>query len=269
VAIATQQELVARDPQSTTWQGDLSRSYTRAGDAHLDLGDNDRGIAQYQRALEIRRELVAKDPRSAPYRRSVAWSYTKLANAYTYKNDAPRAIAAHEEALALRRQLVDEAPGQGGFRNELASTEAALGKLLAVGDPKRSKQLIGDGLARSRALVASDPINNESKETLTQGLLAEADAARTTNDAPTRERALSEALAIARSAADHAQHNVHWPGFLAEIHAGLAELASARGDHRAATAAWKAVRDALEPLAGAGRLTAQRKALLDRARTGR
>ena len=269
VAIATQQDLVGRDPQSTTWQGDLSRSYTRAGDAHLDLGDHDRALEHYLQALEIRRELVGKDPRSAPYRRSVAWSYTKLANAYTYKNDAPRAIAAHEEALALRRQLVDESPGQGGFRNELASTEAALGKLLAVGDPKRSKQLLGDGLARSRALVASDAINNESKETLAQGLLAEAEAARLTSDATTRERALSEALVIAVDAAERAQHNVHWPGFLAEIHAGLAELASARGDRRAAAAAWKAARDALEPLAAAGRLTAQRKLLLDRARAGR
>jgi tetratricopeptide (TPR) repeat protein len=269
VAIATQQDLVGRDPQSTTWQGDLSRSYTRAGDAQLDLGDADRGIEHYRLALEIRRELVAKDPRSAPFRRSVAWSYTKLANAYAYKNDAPRAIEAHEEALALRRQLVDESPGQGGFRNELASTEAALGKLLAVSDPKRSKQLIADGLARSRALVAADAMSNEPKETLTQGLLAEAAAARMTNDATTRERALSEALAIARAAADRAPHNVHWPGFLAEIHAGLAELASARGDHRAAAAAWKAAREALEPLATAGRLTAHRKALLDRARAGR
>jgi hypothetical protein len=199
----------------------------------------------------------------------VAWSYTKLANAYTYKNDAPRAIAAHEEALALRRQLVDESPAQGGFRNELASTEAALGRLLANEDPKRSQQLIADGLARSRALVASDAINNESKETLVQGLLAEADAARMTNDAAARERALSDALAIAREAADHAQHNVHWPGFLAEIQAGFAELASSRGDHRAAAAAWKAAREALEPLASTGRLTAQRKALLDRARAGR
>jgi hypothetical protein len=90
-----------------------------------------------------------------------------------------------------------------------------------------------------------------------------------TNDPPARERALSEALAIARGAADRAPHNLHWPGFLAEIHAGLAELASARGDRRAAAVAWKAARDALEPLASTGRLTPQRKALLDRARAGR
>jgi tetratricopeptide (TPR) repeat protein len=269
VAIATQQELVVRDPQSTTWQGDLSRSYTRAGDAQLALGDPDRGIAQYRLALEIRQALVAKDPRQAPYRRSVAWSHTKLANAYTDKNDLPHALEAHEQALALRTQLVDEAPGQGGFRNELASTEVALGKLLALTDPRRSKHLIESGLARSRALVGGDPINNEWKETLTQGLIAEADAARATGDAPLRQAALSEALGVARGAAERAPHNVHWPGFLAEIHAGLAELAAAHGDHRAAAAAWRVARDLLEPLASAHRLAAPRKALLDRARAGR
>ncbi len=268
-AIATQKDLVDRDPQSTTWQGDLSRSYTRAGDAEVDLGEIDRGIAQYELALEIRRQLVAKDPKSAPFRRSVAWSHTKLANAFAAKADVPHAIAAHEQALALRQKLVEESPNQDGFRNELASTEAALGKLLAVANPTRSTQLIESGLARSRALVAGDPINNESKETLAQGLIAAADAARATNNAKTREAALAEALAVARDGAEHAPHNVRWPGFLAEIHAGLAELAIARGDHPAAAAEWRAARDLLEPQAKINRLAARHRVLLERARAGR
>jgi len=199
----------------------------------------------------------------------VAWSHTKLANAYADKADVPHAIEAHEQALALRQQLVEESPGQGGFRNELASTEAALGKLLAATDPRRSKQLIESGLTRSRALVAIDPINNESKETLAQGLIAAADTARTTADAKTREAALAEALGVARDGAEHAPHNVRWPGFLAEIHAGLAELAIAGGDHPAAAAEWRAARDLLEPLAKINRLAARHRVLLERARAGR
>jgi tetratricopeptide (TPR) repeat protein len=269
VAIATQQALVDRDPESTTWQGDLSRSYTRQGDALLYLGETERAIAQYRLALDMRVKLVAKAPASAPFRRSIAWSHTKLANAYADKHDAPRAIEAHEQALVLRAKLVEESPGQGSFRNELASTEVALGKLLPASDPRRGKQLIESGLARSRALAGSDPINNEWKETLTQGLLALADAARSTSDAKLRDAALSEALATARAGAERAPHNVHWPGYLAQIHAGLAELAIARGDRGAAAAEWRAVRDLLEPLAAGSRLAVQRKALLDRARAAR
>ena len=267
-AIDTQRGLVERDPESTIWQGDLSRSYTRSGDAALYLGDYDRGLAQYGLALDIRRGLVDKDPKSAPYRRSVAWSHAKLANAYTFKGDLPHAIEAHEQALALRQQLVDESPAQVGFRNELASTEASLGKLVATSDAKRSKHLIEDSLGRSRALVAGDPINGEFKETLVQGLLAQADAARTGTDVSLRGRALAEALNVARGAS-RAEHNAHWPGLLAEIEVGLAELASQRGDRPSAAIAWKAARDALEPLATAGRLSAQRKPLLLRARAER
>jgi serine/threonine protein kinase/tetratricopeptide (TPR) repeat protein len=263
-AITTQRELVDRDPESTTWLGDLSCSYTRAGDGHLYLGDVDRGMALYRLALDIRRGLVARDPKSAPYRRSVAWSHTKLANAYADKHDLPHAIEAHEQALAVRAALVDESPAQGGFRNELASSEIALGRLIAGSDPRRSAQLIDAGLARARTLVVGDPINNEWKETLTRGLLASA-----ARDPGRREAALTEALALAHGVATAAAHSVHWPGLLAEVHAALAELASARGDARAAATAWRAVRDALEPLAKAGQLSAQRKPLLDRARAGR
>ncbi len=266
VSIETQQALVARDPRSTTWQGDLSRSYTRAGDAHVYLGELDRAIAVYQQALEIRMSLVAKDPKSRPYRRSVAWSHAKLAAAYAAKHDLPRAIEAHQQALALRAALVDEAPGQNGFRNELAATEVALGRLLAASDPARSTQLIEAGLSLARALFAGDALNNDAKETLVQSLLAQADAARTRRDAKLGGAALTEALTVARAAAERAPSNVHWAGFLAEIHAGLAELAAARGDAATATAAWASVRELLEPLARAGRLAAPRKPLLERAR---
>jgi serine/threonine protein kinase len=268
VSIETQRDLVARDPKSTTWQADLSRSYTRAGDALLYLGELDRAIATYRQALDIRTVLVAKDPKSPPYRRSMAWSHAKLASAYTARNDLPRAIEAHEQALALRTALVNESPGQGGFRNELAVTEVALGKLVAASDPKRSTELIGAGLLRARALFAADP-NNESKETLVQSLIAQADAARTTGDTRLRVAALTEARTVALAAAERAASNVRWAGHLAEIHAGLAELAAARGDRAAVIAAWASVRELLEPLARDGRLAAQRKPLLDRARARR
>jgi tetratricopeptide (TPR) repeat protein len=268
-AITSQESLVNRDPQSTVWQADLSRTYTRAGDARIYLGELDRGLADYQRALAVRLHLVAQDPRSVPFRRSVGWSHAKLANLYATQGDLPRAIEAHERALALRAALVDESPAQGGFRNELAVSEAALGRLIALADPRRARQLIDAAIGRARALVTSDPINNDVQETLVQALVAEADAARAGNDPRTRASALAEALGLARRAAALAPDDVHWPALLAEIHVGQAELAAARRDPAGAAAAWKLARDALEPLARAGRLPAQRKALYDRARAGR
>ena len=266
IALDLQKELVAKDPKSQPWQGDVSRSLTRAGDGRMYLGEIDKAIERYQLALEIRQRLVKSDPASAPYRRSVAWSYSKLANAYAFKADLASAIAAHEEALSLRAQLVAEAPAHSGFKNELASTEIAFGRILAQKDPKRSKELISSGMGRARAMVNGDAINADWKETLTQGLLAQAEAARVANDRTARLTALTEAKALAHAGAERAPQNAHWPGYVAEIHVGLAELAT---DARAAAAEWKAAREALEPLAKADRLPATRKSLLDRARAGR
>jgi tetratricopeptide (TPR) repeat protein len=268
-AIEVQRALTGRDPKSAIWLGDLSRSYTRAGDAELALGELDRAITRFQAGHDIRKELVAKNPASAPYRRSLAWTYAKLARAHTVHGEPARAIEAHEEALALRTALVTEAPDQREYRSELSLTEGALGGLIASGDPRRSRQLLDAAIARARALVTADPADNDYKETLCTSLLAEADAARAVVDPARRSAALSEALSQAQTAIAHAPHNVRWSGLLAEIHGGLAEVAAGRRDAPAAAAAWQAVRDALEPLARAGRLSADRQPLLQRARAAR
>jgi len=264
LAVESQQELLARDPKSAQWAIDLSRSYLRAGDGHLYLGAIDEAIAKYRLSLDIREQLVERDPRSAPYRRARAWSLHKLASAYAHKGELARAIETHGQVLAARAKLVEESPAQSGFKNELASTEIALGRLLARSEGRRARELIETGLARARALVAADAISNEWKETLTQGLLAHADALR--GDATRRRAALDEALTVARAGSQRAPQNPQWPGFLAEVHAGYAELAATTGDRVATRAAYRAVRDLLEPLATDGRLPAAREALLERAR---
>ena len=265
-AAEIQRELVARDPKSSTYQMALSRSYMRSGDGHLYLGAYNEGIGFYQRSLEIRERLAAKDPKSAPYRRATAWSLHKLANAYTLKGDATRAIEHHEKVLAIRKALAEEAPTQSGYKNELASTEIALGKLLVRVDPPRSKLLVALGIERARALVAIDAVSNEWRETLTQGLLAHADCAKIAGDPPARRASLEEAHALATAGAQRAPQNPQWQGFLAEVHAGYAESATTAAER---TAAWRAVRELLEPLANARRLPASRKILLDRARAHR
>jgi hypothetical protein len=167
--------------------------------------------------------------------------------------------------LTLRTTLAKESPAQGEYRAELALTESALAPL--IGDGRRSTQLADDAIARARALVTADPVNNDYRETLCLALVAQADAARAAHDAGRRAAALGDALEQTRAAFERAPRNVRWPGLIAEIQTGLAELAAGRGDTAAAAAARQAVRDALEPLARAGRLSAIRQPLLDRVRT--
>jgi tetratricopeptide (TPR) repeat protein len=263
LGIETQKALVAKDEKALAWQGDLSRSYLRTGDGYVYTNDLDKAIGYYERSLEIRERLSAADPKSAPFHRAVAWAHTKLGNAYAEQQKFDAAITAHDKALALRKKLVDESPAHTGFKNELASTEVTLGELLAPRDQKRAKELIDSGVKHARDLVENDAVNVEWKETLTQALIAQATLAKATGDRTARVAALDEARVLAEAAVAGAPQNAHWPGYVAEIHAGLAEAAP---DAKAAAAEWKIVRDTLEPLAQAKRLPAYRTKLLERAR---
>jgi len=260
--VQIQEGLVAQDPRSTIWQGDLSRSDTRTGDALIAIGDLDGALARYQRGLEIRKRLLAINPAMAPYRRSLAWSWTKIATLHARRGDGARALAAHEQALALRDALVQEAPEQRGYRSELAASEAAVGQRIATSDPARSARLLGDAIARARALVAVDPAYNDYQETLAVSLYADASAARARHDSARRAAALTEALAQAKIGLAHAPHNVRWSELIGEIDTALAELAGDRGDRAGAATARRAACDALEPLARSGRLSAGRQPLL-------
>ncbi|MDX2094158.1 MAG: serine/threonine-protein kinase [Kofleriaceae bacterium] len=265
VAEQLQKELVERDSKAL-WQGDLARTLARAGDGRMYLGEIDKALAHYKVSLDIREKMSAADPKSAPFRRSVAWAHAKLANAYEVKGDLGNRLASHEAALALRMALVKESPAHTGFRNELASTEIGFGRAIAGRDAERATQLITSGVERARGLVTGDPINFDWKETLTQGLLALAEVKRATGAREELRAALEEAKTLAVAAAAHAPQNAHWPGYVAEIRVGLAEIAP---DAKTAAAEWKAARDALEPLAAANRLPAPWKKLLERARAAR
>jgi tetratricopeptide (TPR) repeat protein len=265
-AIDTQQELTGRDPDNAPWAIDLSRTYTRAGDAHLDLGESDAAIAQYDLARVIRDKLVDHDPASVPYRRSLAWALAKLAHAYAQKGEPAKAIDSDERALEMRQKLAEEAPTQGGFKNELAASEINLGRRIAAKDPARAGQLVDAGVERTRQLVTADNINLEWKETLVTGLLAQSELQ---HDAKARQPLLLEAQHVAEAATQRAPQNVHWVGFLGEIHVARAEAATALHDAATASAEWKAARDVLGPAAKDGRLPAPRRPLLDRARAAR
>ena len=93
-------------------------------------------------------------------------------------------------------------------------------------------------------------------------LVARADAARVAGDGAARATAIDDALAVAGPAAARAPKNAHLPGYVAELHAARAELAATPA---AARAEWEAAWSALQPLAGAARLPAGRRALFDRA----
>ena len=182
---------------------------------------------------------------------------------HTVRGALDRAIPSHEQALVLRKELVAGSKDHAGLRDELASTEIALGKLLISRDPPRAAQLLEDGAALAKALHEGDPLDNMYKETYASALLGKAELARAKGDREAARAALTEALAIAQIALDRAGQSATWPGFAADLHIRLAELEPKR---EAALIHWFTARDLLGGLADSGRLSAERKPLLVRAR---
>ncbi len=258
-AIAIQEELTTRDPSGTRYQIALGRSYARSGDVHFALGETDQATQQYKLSQELRKALVERDGKSVAFRRAYAGVFAKLGQTYVQKSDPARAIDVYEQALELRAKLVIDSPANEAFKSELAATKFALAQL--VREPKRAGELVDAGLVLARALVQGDPINLEWRETLVQGLLARGHLP---GDVAAREAAFAEARTVAEQAVLRAPQNVQWPGYLAEAHAGTAEL-----DPKLAADEWRSAHDLLAPLAKAGRLPAPRRPLLDRAASGR
>ncbi len=262
-AIDNQRDLLAVDPANTGWQADLSRFSTRAGDALQYLGRWDDALARFTEARDLRAAMSARDPKNVPWKRSLAWAHAKLAVYYTVRNSPERAIAEHELALVLRRELVAGSKDHAGLRDELASTEIALGKAIISRDAARAAQLLDEGTTIAKALHEGDPLDNMYKETYASGLLGKAELARAKGDRTAALGSLAAALDIAQLALERAGQSATWPGFAADLHIRLAELEPKR---EAAVLHWFTARDLLEGLADSGRLSAERKPLLARAR---
>ncbi len=270
-AIANHADLLRRDPASSNWQNDVSKFRMRLGDTLSYQGLADQALASYQAARDVREALVARDSKNVAWRRSLAWSYAKLANAFSQRGERDKALEMYNKTIALRQPLADNAPTHSGLNNELASSQLALARAIQRTDKVRAKDLVAQSLARSRALVARDPHNNEWKETCVSGLLVMARIAHLEQD-PTNERTqLREAFIVASAALDSAQQNAFWPTYVAEIHVALADLdlIATPPDTTSAVEHFAAARDLLEPLEKSKTLPASRKPLLLRARDGR
>jgi tetratricopeptide (TPR) repeat protein len=266
------QELVTRDPQNASWQVDMSRILTRTGDAYLMLGDYASASDVLEKARSIRAALVARNPKNDVWKRLLAWSAVKLAQLYNQRRatgDMARALTAQEEALALRTELLAAAPSNAGLKNELASSYINLARVLmrdAGSQPARVAELIDKGVVLAQQLVDGDPINNEWKETLVQGLYARGIAANAVKDPATARAALEPAVTIAQDVIARSPENAYWGGTLAELLEAIAYAADADGKPDEALAHRKAAFAAIDAVVSAGKLPAYRKALYNRLR---
>ena len=74
--------LASADPNDTQARRDLSVSYNKLGDVHLQARRTDKALQAYQKCLELREALAKADPNDAQARRDLSVSYNKLGDVH-------------------------------------------------------------------------------------------------------------------------------------------------------------------------------------------
>lgn len=135
------ERLIAGDPASTQFRGDLWLSYNKIGQMQELNGDSAGALANYQKALPLAEAVVAADPEDANMQRKLSTSHELIGNLLLKTRDLAGALNSHQRALELREKLSATDPTNADFGSDLALTCSELGAVQAAmaSEPKTPK----------------------------------------------------------------------------------------------------------------------------------
>ncbi len=233
-ALAVRLENVKENPDNVRYRRELSLLYSWMGHftgspLRMSLGDRAKAEEYYRKALAIAVALAAEDPMNAQGVMDLAFSYEHVAN--TVAN--PRhAVELYRQALAVLAPLLEKSPGELRYQRRAAIER----RLLAValhrsGERTAGRDRMREALANVRALVSSQPANDQLKEDLHASLLSSALLSLDTRADQQALGELQEALAIGESMRKARPHDLDWEWRLADTYSALARhYAAAAGD---------------------------------------
>jgi tetratricopeptide (TPR) repeat protein len=224
-ALAVRLENVAQNPHNARYRRELALLYSWMGHftgspLRMSLGDRAKAEEYYRKQLEIAEQLAAEDAQNAQGVMDLVFSYEHVAN--TVEN--PReAVQLYRKALAALAPLLEKSPGELRYRRR----EATELRLLAValhrsGERAAAHDQMRDALVKVRALVSSQPANDQLMVDLHAGLLASAILRIDTGARTEAFGELQEALAIGESMRKARPDDLDWEWRLADTYSALA-----------------------------------------------
>jgi tetratricopeptide (TPR) repeat protein len=149
-------EALARDdPNNTQAKRDLSVSYNKLGDVHLQLGATDKALQAYQKGLDLREALARDDPNNAQAQADLSYSYFKVARTHEQARDLVHARNNDERSLAVDQKLSDRLPRSAGARRDVAADCERLSQICArAGDWTAAVNYARQALEHARAARA-------------------------------------------------------------------------------------------------------------------
>lgn len=150
--------LVAREPNRSDLQRDLSTSFERLGDLHVVLGRGEQAQRHYEDSLAIRAALVAHDPGDSDLQHGLAIAHMKLGDVQAAQGNIQRAKLHHEDALAIVRMLLEREPNNPELQHESSAFHSRLGSsYAALGNVERARECLEEALAIMRRLADQEP----------------------------------------------------------------------------------------------------------------
>jgi len=140
-ARALYEGLLARDPNNTEFQRDLSVSYDSLAGLASAAGETGEAARLYQQGLTIAEGLVARDPNNTQFQRDLSISYNSLAGLASAAGETEVATSQISAAIEIRSSLHRREPGRVDLAEELAVTLRQQISITGQTEPARSDAL--------------------------------------------------------------------------------------------------------------------------------
>jgi tetratricopeptide (TPR) repeat protein len=150
--------LLAHDPGNRGLRRELSRSYNRIGEAHMQSGDYAKAYEVFQHSLDIEKALTAAAPRDdAEAERDLAVSYERTADALFNLDRQLEARVMDQANFILREKLARAQPLNNEWQADLATAYDRIGARECR--PDKMLDAFREALRIREALVLKEPLD--------------------------------------------------------------------------------------------------------------
>jgi tetratricopeptide (TPR) repeat protein len=152
--------LAAENPNSVTYQRNLSVAYHEVGDVLVAQGNLTEALQSYRDSLAIAERLVKADPGDADWQDGLSVSYNKVGDVLVEQGNLTEALQSYRDSLAIRERLTKGDPGNAGWQRDLSVSYDKVGDVLVdQGNLTEALQSYRDSLAIAERLAKADPGN--------------------------------------------------------------------------------------------------------------
>lgn len=152
-SLATRQRDADAEPARADLQRDLSVTYIKLGDLHLDLGNADLARRFFEDSLAILQRLADAEPARTDLQRDLSVSYERLGDLHRSLGDTDLARRFFEDALAVAKRLADAEPARADLQRDLAVSH----ERMATVDTAHAREWLTTALALRRQQFAAEP----------------------------------------------------------------------------------------------------------------